>query len=130
MSFRSGPEGLYQSLHPLSFTLDFNLSLELPQSIIQIHPSEVHLIQNTAVDRHHRQCRPPVRKRPQTSEVLDSREDVLVELLPASQKLSNHLSAQSFSLQDEPSDAHWCVGHKAPLYQVLDPLFWLPVVGI
>lgn len=63
-----------------------------------------------------------------TSDREDSRQDVLVELLSAAQKLSDHLSAQPFSLQDEPGDAHRCVGHKAPLYQVLDPLLWLPVV--
>lgn len=42
------PECLHQSLYFLSFSLNFNLSLELSQSVIQIHPWEIHLIQNTA----------------------------------------------------------------------------------
>lgn len=58
--------------------------------------------------------------------VLYSLEDILVELLPAAEELSDHLPAQSFPLQDEPGDAHRCVRHKAPLDQVLDPLLRLP----
>lgn len=58
--------------------------------------------------------------------VLYSLEDVLVELLPAAQELSDHLPAQSFPLQNEPGDAHRCVRHEAPLDQVLDPLLRLP----
>lgn len=55
-----------------------------------------------------------------------SLQDVLVELLPAAQELSDHLPAQSFPLQNEPGDADRRVRHKAPLDQVLDPLLRLP----
>lgn len=55
-----------------------------------------------------------------------SLQDVLVELLPAAQKLSDHLPAQAFPLQDEAGDSHRRVRHEAPLDQVLDPLLRLP----
>lgn len=55
-----------------------------------------------------------------------SLQDVLVELLPAAQELSDHLPAQSFPLQNEPGDADRRVRHEAPLDQVLDPLLRLP----
>ncbi len=42
------PEGLYQPLHLLGFPLNLNLSLKLPQGVIQIHAREIHLIQYTA----------------------------------------------------------------------------------
>lgn len=58
--------------------------------------------------------------------VLYSLQDVLVKLLPASQKLSNHLPAQSFPLQDEPGDADRRVRHETSLDQILDPLLCLP----
>jgi len=43
------PECLYQSLHFLRFTLHTNMSLKLPQSLIQLHPREIHLIHHTAI---------------------------------------------------------------------------------
>lgn len=45
------PEGLHQPLHPLSFTLNLDLRLELPQGFVQIHSREVHLIQDAAAQR-------------------------------------------------------------------------------
>ena len=42
------PEGLDEPLHLLSFSLDLDLGLELPQGIVQVHTGEVHLIHHTA----------------------------------------------------------------------------------
>lgn len=42
------PECLYKPLYFLGFSLNFNLCLELPQSIIDVHAWEVHLIHHTA----------------------------------------------------------------------------------
>lgn len=49
------PESLDQPLHFLSFSLNFNLSLELPESVIQVHPWEVHLIHHAAETHTHKQ---------------------------------------------------------------------------
>lgn len=42
------PKGLHEAFHPLGFSLNFDLSLELSKGIVQVHPGEVHLVQNAA----------------------------------------------------------------------------------
>lgn len=32
----------------MGFTLNFDLSLELPEGVVQVHPGEVHLVQDAA----------------------------------------------------------------------------------
>lgn len=42
------PESLDEPLHFLCLSLHFNLSLELPESVVQVHAGEVHLIHHAA----------------------------------------------------------------------------------
>lgn len=45
------PEGLYEPLHLLGLPLHTDVSLELPQGLIQLHAGEVHLVHHAAEGR-------------------------------------------------------------------------------
>lgn len=56
-----------------------------------------------------------------------SLKDVSVELfLSVAQKLSNHLAAESLSLQEKMSHSNRGVWDKAPFNEILDPFFRFP----
>lgn len=42
------PEGLYEPLHLLGLPLHADVSLELPQGLVQLHAGEVHLVHYAA----------------------------------------------------------------------------------
>lgn len=68
-----------------------------------------------------------MRQSTQMSADADSLKDVPVELfLSVAQKLADHLPTQTLPLKQEVGHAHWSVGNKVSLDQILDSFFWFP----